>query len=120
MNPFASPERIYVSLKPQDMRAGIQRLAEIVTTEFGRDPMDGALYVFVSRDCAKAKMIRFETSAWCLYYVRLLKGTFRWRHAGDSGEPVLAAERRQLLWLLEGLDFVQPQAARPVGAHGLI
>jgi hypothetical protein len=51
VNPFTTPDRIFVSLRPQDMRAGIQRLAETVAAEFGRDPMDGALYVFVSRDC---------------------------------------------------------------------
>ena len=40
----------------QDMRAGIQRLAAIAAADFGRDPMDGALYCFVSRDCEKMKL----------------------------------------------------------------
>ena len=60
MNPFTTPDAIYISKKPQDMRAGIQRLAAIVATDFGRDPMDGALYRFVSRDCEKAKLLRFD------------------------------------------------------------
>ena len=120
MNPFTTPDRIFVSLRPQDMRAGIQRLAETVAAEFGRDPMDGALYVFVSRDCEKVKMLRFETSGWCMYYVRLLEGGFRWNHSGDPSAPLLTVERRQLLWLLEGLEFEQPKAPKPVAAHGIL
>ena len=44
MNPFTTPDRLLISKRPQDMRAGIQRLAAIVTSEFGMDPTDGALY----------------------------------------------------------------------------
>ena len=79
-----------------------------------------ALYVFVSRDCEKVKMLRFETSGWCMYYVRLLEGGFRWSHSGDPSAPLLTVERRQLLWLLEGLEFEQPKAPKPVAAHGLL
>ena len=63
MNPFTTPDRLYISRRPQDMRAGIQRLASIVTTDFGMDPTDGALYCFVSRDCLKMKLLRFDTNA---------------------------------------------------------
>ena len=34
MNPFTTPDRLYISRRPQDMRAGIQRLASVVTTDF--------------------------------------------------------------------------------------
>ena len=47
LNPFTTPDRILISRRPQDMRAGIQRLAAIVATDFGMDPTDGALYCFV-------------------------------------------------------------------------
>ena len=40
MNPFANPPRIMVQPRPQDMRAGIQRLATIVEAELGCDPDD--------------------------------------------------------------------------------
>ena len=48
MNPFTTPDKIYISQHPQDMRAGIQTLAALVVADFGRDPVDGALYCFVS------------------------------------------------------------------------
>ena len=119
MNPFTTPDEIFISRSPQDMRAGIQRLASVVTTDFGRDPLDGALYVFVSRDCEKGKMRRFETNGWCMYYMRLCEGGFRWIH-GTQGQISLKLERRQLLWLLEGLDINAIKAPAPVTANRLL
>ena len=116
MNPFTTPDRLFISTRPQDMRAGIQRLAAAVTTDFCMDPTDGALYCFVSRDCLKMKLLRFETNGWCMYYIRLAEGGFRWRHA-DGEDAVLQIERRQLIWLLDGIDFEQPDAPEPLAAH---
>jgi transposase len=115
-----TPDRIFISRYPHDMRAGIQRLAAIITVDFGRDPMDGSLYIFVSRSSDKAKMLRFETSGWCMYYCRLCKGTFRWQHVPNTDDPLLIIERRQLLWLLEGLEIEQPRAPKPLTAHKII
>lgn len=74
-----------------------QRLAAIAAADFGRDPMDGALYCFVSRDCEKAKLLRFDVNGWCMHYVRLAEGGFKWRHA-EGGELLPQVERRQLPW----------------------
>lgn len=101
------------------MRAGIQRLAAIVTTDFGMDPADGALYCFVSRDCLKMKLLRFDTNGFCMYYAKLAEGTFRWEHSQD-GEVSLRIERRQLVWLLDGIDPNQPTAPRPVAARRVL
>ena len=67
------------------------------------DPTDGVLYCFVSCDCEKMKVLRFETNGWCMYYVRLFEGEFRWRHS-DAGKTALQIERRQLVWLLDSLE----------------
>ena len=120
MNPFTTPDTIFISRYPHDMRAGIQRLAQIVTTEFCMDPTDGTLYIFVSRTCDKLKMLRFETSGWCMYYCRLCEGAFKWRHAKDGDDPLLVIERRQLIWLLEGLAISQAEAPKPVTAKRIL
>ena len=119
MNPFTTPDRLYISRRPQDMRAGIQRLASVVTTDFGMDPTDGALYCFVSRDCLKMKLLRFDTNGFCMYYARLAEGGFRWAHSED-GDVSLQIERRQLIWLLDGIDFEQPGAPKPVAARRVL
>ncbi len=119
MNPFTTPDRILISRRPQDMRAGIQRLAAIVATDFGEDPTDGALYCFVSRDCLKMKLLRFDTNGFCMYYAKLAEGTFRWEHSA-AGDVSLRIERRQLIWLLDGIDPRQPAAPRPVAARRVL
>lgn len=118
MNPFATPDRIFVAPQPQDMRAGVHKLAAIVTAEFGLDPMDGSLYVFVSRDAGKAKLLRFDVNGWCLHYCYLAEGTFKWK--GGEGDTMLSIEQRQLFWLLDGLPIVQPNAPKPVTARVLL
>jgi transposase len=120
MNPFTTPDRIVISSYPHDMRAGIQRLAQIATTDFGCDPTDGSLYIFVSKSCDKLKMLRFETSGWCMYYVRLCEGSFKWSHTEDTDETLLKIERRELIWLLEGLSIDQPQAPSPLTAKTIL
>lgn len=119
MNPFVCPDKIVFYCYPQDMRCGIQRLSEIVAAEMELDAMDGGIYVFVSRDCKKVKMIKFEVSGWVLYYVKAVEGAFKWKH-DEGGALNLEVERRQLLWLLEGLPMQQPQAPEPVTAHGIL
>lgn len=119
MNPFTTPDRIFVSGSPQDMRAGIQRLAAIVAADFGADPVDGALYCFVSRDCQKLKMLRFDANGWCMYYCRLAEGCFKWERDPNAKEPALRIERRQLMWLLDGLSMRQDVGA-PVTANVIL
>lgn len=120
MNPFTTPDRIFIFRYPHDMRAGIQRLAQIVTADFSVDPTDGALYVFVSRTADKAKMLRFETNGWCLYYCRLCEGAFKWKHSPEAEQPLLIIERRQLIWLLEGLEITQDHALGPITATTIL
>ena len=98
MNPFHVPRRVVVRATPQDMRAGIERLAAVVASEFGRDARDGSLYAFVSRDRRKVKMVAFEGSRACLWYVRSFRGTFpiRW------GEGLVEVDSGRLLAFLAG------------------
>jgi len=106
VNPFANPTRIMVQARPQDMRAGIYRLATVVEAELGCRPDDGTLWCFVSRDRRKAKMIRYDGGAWCLWYVRLAEGSIRWERDA-SGAPTLAIDRSQLVCLLAGAPVAE-------------
>jgi len=106
VNPFSNPSRIMVQTRPQDMRAGIQRLATVVEAELGQSPADGTLWCFVSRDRRKAKMLRYDSGAWCLWYVRLAEGSIRWDRDA-SGSPTVAFDRGQLVCLLAGAPVAE-------------
>ena len=116
MNPFSSPDRIFLARRPQDMRCGINRLSAVVLSELGADPADGSLYVFVSRDAAKCKMLKFDDNGWVLYYCTMCEGTFRWGRERD-GSPCLQVRRSQVAWLLDGLPIERPDAAKPIAAR---
>ena len=102
------------------MRAGIQRLASIVACDFKEDPQDGALYCFVSRDCEKMKMLRFDVNGWCLYYCRLAEGCFKWEHRPDCAHLKLSIDRVRLYLLLDGLDAMGALIPDPVTANVIL
>ena len=112
MNPFTTPASIFVYDRPQDMRAGIDRLSQVVAAEMGASPADGSLYVFVSRDRRTLKMLRSDSGAWCMWQVRLATGRLRWEWGSGGASREVA--RRELLWLLEGATAGAPAATRPM------
>ena len=112
MNPLACPDSIYIATHPQDMRAGAKRLISVIASELGCEPANGSLYVFISRDARKCKMLVHGGNGWMLYYLTMIGGTFKWQGLPDS-EPVLEVRRNQLLWLLDGLSIEQPKAVPP-------
>ena len=65
------------------------------------------------------KMIRFETNAWCMRTVAAVRGGFRWR-AREGAGATLEVERRQLMFLLEGLEMRPAEAPAPVAAHTVL
>ena len=95
------------------MRAGVDALVARVAAE-GGDPADGSLWCFVSRDCSRMKMVRRGGDGWCLYSLRLDGARFRWA-PGEGGEPALEFDRRELLYLLEGLERRSRRASPPAG-----
>ncbi len=69
--------KVYLSLTRIDMRCGIFSLSSRVEEVFGKDSKDGNLYVFVSRDKKKVKIINWEEDGYWLHYKRLAVGTFQ-------------------------------------------
>lgn len=98
------------------MRAGINRLMSVVAAELLDDPADGSLYVFVSKDARKCKMLKHDGNGWVLYYCTMTGGAFAWQGGADAAEPALCVRRNQLLWLLDGLTVDQPKAVPPSAA----
>ena len=107
MNPFVVPPRVLVSNRPRDMRAGINTLAAEAEAALGADPCDGSLYVFLSRDLRRCKMLRYDGGVWCMWSLAPARGAFRWRRP-PSGAPAVEVDRAALVMLLSGLD---PSAA---------
>ena len=70
------------------MRKGFDSLCALVTEQLAKSPLSGDVYLFVSRDRVRAKVLHFDGTGLCLYIKRLERGRFAalWRDA--PAEPV--------------------------------
>lgn len=50
-----------------DMRCKAPRISEIIRSRYHRDPFNGDVYIFMSKDRRKVKMIHFENHAYYLH-----------------------------------------------------
>lgn len=102
--------RIFVSLDPVDMRGSFDALAGHVR-RLRADPLDGHLYLFVSRRRKLLKAIWFDRSGWAVYAKRLERGSFELPTAAE-GVQKLAIDPAQLAMILEGIDLRAPRRLR--------
>lgn len=107
--------QIWLAAGHTDMRKSIDALAQLAQTIVGREQVTEHLFVFCNRGRDKIKLLYWDRNGFWLFYKRLEKGRFRWP-ATTPGQPLLV-DRRQLNWLLEGLEIGQPRALKPVSTR---
>lgn len=110
-------EHVYLALGSTDLRRSIDRLAALVSQSFQLDPFSPSLFVFCNRRRDKLKILFWDHNRFWLYYRRLERGRFRWP---SQGTGALRVSRRQLQWLLDGLEMEQRQAHPQVRARTVI
>lgn len=98
--------RIFLAPSYTDMRKSINGLSVLVD-EYDLDPFSGNLFVFCNRRQDKLKILYWDYNGFCLWYKRLEKHCFKWP---QSAADVREINRRELDWLLAGLDLCQPSA----------
>lgn len=106
-------DRVWLAPGATDMRKSIDGLAALVKHGLGHEPTEPAVFVFCGRRRDRIKLLYWDINGFWLLYKRLEGGKFRWPAPGI--EAVLLT-RRQLAWLLDGLQVEQRQAHRPVKA----
>ncbi len=96
--------RIYLATARVDGRKGIDGLANMVRSHFGRDPLQGDLFAFFSRRADRVRILYWDRDGYVLTMKRLEKGTFR-APSSDAAGTHLAIEAAELLLILEGIDL---------------
>lgn len=109
--------RIFVAIDPVDMRGSFDALAGHVR-RLRADPLDGHLYLFVSKRRTLLKAIWFDHSGWAIYSKRLERGTFE-LPSGDGDTRKVSIDPAQLAMILEGIALRAPRRLRYTqpGAH---
>mgnify|MGYP001548938407 CR=1 FL=1 len=103
--------KIYVYTAVTDMRNGINGLSGIVRSEFGADPTDGSLFIFINRRRDRMKLLHFDGGGFWLYYRVLEAGTFQeLKHPNQS--RYLVIDGTQLAMLLSGVSLMASHRRR--------
>jgi transposase len=114
MIPMPANLRVWLATGVTDMRKGMNGLALLVQEGLKRDPHAGDLYVFRGRSGSLVKILWHDGLGLSLYAKRLDRGRFVW--PATAGAPV-ALSAAQLGYMLEGIDWRNPQATwRPTAA----
>lgn len=109
--------QVHLAAGYTDLRKSIDGLAVLVKERFQLDPFSNCLFVFCNRNRDKLKILHWEHNGFWLYYRRLERGKFEWP---AIGEGMTAISRRELRWLLDGLQIKQRNAHREVTARTVL
>ena len=104
---------VYACDEPCDMRKSFDTLAAIVVEQMKHDVLAGDLYLFVSRDRKRAKVLYFDGTGMCLLAKRLEKGQFSaaWKRA--KNRRGLEMTLSELALFIEGSEVATRFALSP-------
>jgi len=102
---------VHAFAAPADMRKSFDALSALVLQGLGRDPLCGDLFLFVSRDRKRAKVLYWDGTGLCVFAKRLEQGRFTapWRSDGDAARLTMT----ELTLLLEGSEVAGRIALSP-------
>jgi transposase len=107
--------QIFLYPRAMDMRAGYDKLAQVVKDEIGMSPHNGAVFLFFNRERTRARVYFYDGSGACLFSKRLEQGRFKVPII-DPGAAYAVIESTELGLLLEGCDVtkvIRPKRWRP-------
>ena len=103
---FPAAIRIFLAVRPVDMRKSFNGLWAAVQEHLGEDPRSGAVFCFTNTDRTRLKLLYWDgTGVWVLAK-RLERGRFSWLAAGDERAKVALAPEA-LAMLVGGVDLWQ-------------
>ena len=103
---------VFAFTEAVDMRKSFNTLSALVEGQMKRDVLTGDLFLFVSGDCKRAKVLYFDGTGLCLFSKRLEKGKFvaLWKRKRAGGMELSLTE---LALFIEGSDSVGRMTLSP-------
>jgi len=99
---IAPPPTIYLHSGATDMRKSFDGLSGIIRGNFGGDPSDGSLFLFMNKRRDRIKALWWDGDGFVLWYKRLEQGTFE-PVPSRSGEERVLIDSTQLAMILGGV-----------------
>jgi transposase len=101
---FNEIPEIYLACGYTDLRKSIDGYTSIIQDTFSLNPMKNAMFIFCNKHRDKIKIIYWDKDGFWLLYKRLEESKFKWPR---TKEEVKLISKKQLEWLLDGLDIDQ-------------
>jgi transposase len=95
---FSDRYRYFIYRSGCDMRKGYDGLSGLVRNEWKKDPLSGDVFIFLSKQRNKIKLLLWQKDGFVIYCKRLEKGTFE-LPKGDSTEITA----HQLQFIMDGI-----------------
>jgi transposase len=97
--------QVFAYSSPVDMRRSFDGLSALVREHLVRDPLCGDMFLFVSRNRTRAKVLLWDGTGLCVYAKRLEVGRFTtlWSSASES---CLRMTMTELQLFLEGTELL--------------
>ena len=80
---FSTSLKIFLGVKPVDMRKSFNGLSAVVKNELERDPLDGAVYLFSNKRRTLVKIVYWDGTGFWVLSKKLERGTFWWISDSD-------------------------------------
>jgi transposase len=95
---------VFMAVAPVDMRKSFDGLSAAVQTVFGRDVLDGHLFLFLNRRRDRIKILWWDRDGCAIWAKRLERGSYEIpRH--DPATKQLRLDATQLALLLTGVQL---------------
>jgi len=104
---------VFAMNEPVDMRKSFDTLAAVVSLLMKREVLTGDLFLFVSKDRKRAKVLYFDGTGMCLFAKRLDKGQFSAPWKQRRVEMTLS----ELALFIEGSDAMLHPLSPPLLRH---
>ncbi len=93
---------VYLCRDRVDFRKQMRGLSVLVQEELELDPFSSHLFAFCNRRRDHVRVLYWERNGFAMWQKKLEKDRFPWP---DQGEATIIVGRRELGWLLDGIDF---------------
>ena len=85
------------------MRCKVQRICKIICGRYHCDPLNGDVFMFMSKDQRKVRMIHYESNAYYLHETSFMKGYKFMKIERRDDATVYKIDRKDLVTILETL-----------------
>jgi transposase len=96
--------QVFMAIEPVDLRKGFDGLSAAVQAVFGRQVLDGHLFLFLNRRRDRVKILWWDRDGLAIFYKRLERGSYEMpRHEPQAQH--LTLDVTQLALLLSGVEL---------------